>query len=143
MRPGPGPSTEWHVDDNGGGYGHRLRVIAAPAAQRHIFDQDRDPGPTGRRDPSDDDLGRGRSGDRSGLRPLCPRAKGKLVPPAACHPEGGVALSVDVKAVPASPQEIILASDLLRRKYAKEQHMLAIQRPEVLPATLQPVPREV
>jgi len=47
---------------------------------------------------------------------------------------------VDVKALPASPEEINLASDLFRRKYANDHHMLAIQRPEVLPATLQLVP---
>ena len=61
------------------------------------------------------------------------------------NPEGGVALRdehVDVKAVPASQDEIVLASDLFRRKYANDQHMLAIQRPEVLPATFHLVPRE-
>ena len=61
------------------------------------------------------------------------------------EPEGGVALTdehVDVKAVPASQDEIVLASDLFRRKYANDQHMLAIQRPEVLPATFHLVPRE-
>ena len=50
---------------------------------------------------------------------------------------------VDVKAVPATADEITLVSDLFRRKYANDQHMFAIQRPEVLPATLQLVPIEV
>ena len=61
------------------------------------------------------------------------------------NPEGGMAVSeehVEVKAVPATVDEITLVSDLFRRKYANDQHMLAIQRPEVLPATLQLVPRE-
>ena len=61
------------------------------------------------------------------------------------NPQGGMAVSaerVDVKAVPATADEITLVSDLFRRKYANDQHMLAIQRPEVLPATLQLVPRE-
>ena len=61
------------------------------------------------------------------------------------NPQGGVTVSekhVQVKAVPTSQAEIVLASELFRRKYANDQHMLAIQRPEVLPATLQLVPRE-
>ena len=61
------------------------------------------------------------------------------------NPDGAMALSeerVGVKAVPATPDEINLVSDLFRRKYADDQHMLAIQRPEVLPATLQLVPGE-
>ncbi len=62
------------------------------------------------------------------------------------NPEGGLAVSderIDVKAVPATADEITLASDLFRRKYANDQHMLAIQRPEVLPATFQLVPAGV
>src|SRR5438552_4986041 len=54
------------------------------------------------------------------------------------NPQGGVTVSekhVQVKAVPTSQAEIVLASELFRRKYANDQHMLAIQRPEVLPAT--------
>jgi len=50
---------------------------------------------------------------------------------------------VGVKAVPAPADEITLVSDLFRRKYANDQHMFAIQRPEVVPATFQLVPAEV
>ena len=60
------------------------------------------------------------------------------------NPEASMALPdehVDVKAVPASQDEIVLSSHLFRRKYVNDQHMLAIQRPEVLPATFQLVPR--
>jgi hypothetical protein len=62
------------------------------------------------------------------------------------NPEGGLAVSderVDVKAVPATADEITLVSDLFRHKYANDQHMLAIQRPDVLPATFQLVPAAV
>ena len=62
------------------------------------------------------------------------------------NPQGSVAVSderVGVKAVPATADEITLVSDLFRRKYANDQHMLAIQRPEVVPATFQLVPGEV
>jgi len=62
------------------------------------------------------------------------------------NPQGSVAVSderVGVKAVPATADEITLVSDLFRRKYANDQHMFAIQRPEVVPATFQLVPAEV